>query len=250
MIAAAPNSYNRVTSQSFARLSDWQEAVKRSYPLRERRTVLPRIALPQQGASSEDDDDADDGAYAINNHRGMNVRSVIDVHAWDQARWRGCGYFHMELLQPPYMAFLFENAAAARKIFERWRARLGEDDTNEEIGISIIRELPDANVHHYCVQIASNVLQPRGTASRLPALVATRSMTMDVSSSRNLEMFLAAYGRLGSYYLIPAVGTSNPEFYFDLAIRKRRLSVKSSGEVTEHDIEALALRERGLKFAS
>lgn len=249
MIATAPNSYSRFTSQSFSKLSDWQEAVKRSYPLRERRPALPRVALPRQAETSEEDQEYD-GAYAINNHRGMNVRSVIDVHAWDRAGWRGCGYFHMELMQPPYMAFLFEDAAAARKIFERWRTRFGEDDTNEEIGISIIRELPGANVHHYCVQIASNDLVSRGTTSRLPVLVPTRSKTMDVPTSRNLDMFLAAYRRLGSYYLIPAVGKSNPELYLELAIRKHRLSVKSAAEITEHEIESLALRERGLKFAS
>ncbi len=250
MIATAPNSYSRVTSQSFSKLSDWQDAVKRSYPLRERRATLPRIVLPRKAEASEQDDRADDDAYALNNHRGMNIRSVIDVHAWDQARWRGCGYFQMEELQPPYMAFLFENAVAARKIFERWRTRFGEDDAKEEIGISIIRELPDTNVHHYCVQIASNDLLSRATTSRSPVLVATRSMTMDVPTSRNLEMFLAAYGRLGRYDLIPAVGTSNPQLFTDLAIRKRRLSVKAAAEVTDSDIEALALRERGLKFAS
>jgi len=46
MIAVAPTSYNRVTSRSFSRLSDWQKAVRRSYPLRDQRVELPRIKLP------------------------------------------------------------------------------------------------------------------------------------------------------------------------------------------------------------
>jgi hypothetical protein len=250
MISVAPSSYSRVTAQNFHTLSDWEKVVRRSYPLREQRAEVPRMAPDHKAEEDDESDDADDVAPKIKSHRGISIRSVVDVHAWDRARWRGCGYLQMPGLQDPFMAFLFEDAAAARKIFERWRARFGEDDANEQIGISIIRHLPDTNPHHYCVQIASNDAVSCAAASRTPVLVATRSMTMEPENSRNLEMFLDGYRRVGGFYLMPAVGMARPEFFSDLAIRKRRLTVKSAADVREHDIEAAALRLRGLKVAS
>src|ERR1700704_1317221 len=86
--------------------------------------------------------------------------------------------------QLPCMAFLFEDMAAARKIFERWRERFGAEDASEEIGI--IRDLPDTNPHHYCVQIASKDPISRGIGTKSSVMVATRSMTMEPNDSRNL----------------------------------------------------------------
>ena len=250
MITTASTSYNRLTSHYFSELSHWQDLVRRSFPLREQRTALPRVTLPKRAKTREEVDCDDEGGEPAS-HRDMNVRSVIDVHAWDQARWRGCGYLlHIGLARLPAIAFLFENEEAARKIFERWRARFGEDDTGDEIGLSIIRELPDASMHHYCVQIAPSDTATLAAGLRGRVLMCTKSMTMEPGDSRNLEMFLAAYRRYGMYYLIPAViGAWDPNFLFELSIRKRRLSVKVAAEVTANDIELLALRLQGMKFA-
>jgi hypothetical protein len=202
MIAVVPNSYNRIASRNFSRLSDWQHVVRTSYPLRDRGVDVPRIELPRRDENLEESDKSGD-----NNHRLMGVSSAIDVHAWDQAKWQGCGYLQRRYSEPPCMAFLFENAHAARKIFERWRLRFGEDDENEQIAISIIRNLPDTNPHHYCVQIASNHPQ-----SSNPVIIA-KSMVMEPTNSENLDRFLTDYHRFGSYYLLPAVGRLNPEFF-------------------------------------
>jgi hypothetical protein len=52
------------------------------------------------------------------------------------------------------------------------------------------------------------------------------------------------------YFLMPATGFARGELYTDLAIAKRGLGVKRASEVGEYDMEALALRQRGMKFAS
>jgi hypothetical protein len=246
MITAASNSYSRVATRNITRLSDWQGVVRRSYPLRDQRVELPRITLPRNVEDPDESRDAGDETFEIKNHKGISVRSVIDIHAWDKAVWRGCGYLKVGHSGPPCMAFLFENAAAARKIFERWRGRFGEKDVNEEIAISIIRHLPETNPHHYCVQVASGYPTSSINTAGRPVLMATRSMTMEPTNSENLDMFLAGFERFGAYYLLPAAGTANPEFFFDLAIMKRSLAVKSTAEVSEHDIASLALRIRGL----
>ena len=74
-------------------------------------------------------------------------------------------------------------------------------------------------------------------------------MTMEPNDSGNLNMFLAGFERCGAFYLLPAVGMAAPEFFFNLAIMKRGLSVKSAADVIDHEIEALAVRMRGLKTA-
>lgn len=250
MIAAAPNSYTRMASRGFARLSDWDNVVSRTYPLGSDRVDLPRVPLPGNASQGTDDDDSQEDVFDIRNHREIRISSVIDVPAWDQAKWRGCGYLQPGFSHPPFMALLFENAAAARIIFERWRARFAEEDANEAIAIAIIRNLPESDPHHYCVQVSSKDPLSSGKTSKGPLMIATRSMTMEPPNSTNLEMFLAEFRRFGAYFLIPAtVQAGDPNFFFDLAILKRSVSVKSADEIGEHDIEALALRTRGLKFA-
>jgi len=247
MIMAVPNSYSRIASQTFSRLSDWQQVVRHSYPLRDQRVELPRIKLPEREQDARETDDADAAMLQPNNHRRMNVSSVIDIHAWEQARWQGCGYVQVDFWRPPYMAFLFENAAAARKIFERWRERFGREDSNEEISVSIIRHLPGVDPLHYCVQIAPRV---REDQSREGVLLTTKSIRMEATTNKHLDGFLTAYERFGVYCLIPAVGMVNPEFFYDLAIVKRSLSVKSAVNVLARDIESLALRSYGVNSFS
>jgi hypothetical protein len=240
MIAVVPNSYNRITSRNFSRLSDWEQVIGKSYPLRDQGVILPRIVLAHRDESL----DETDAEFEVDNHRRMGISSVIDVHAWDQASWQGCGYAQMGYAGPPCMVFLFENSMAARKIFERWRFRFGEDDNNEKIAISIIRNLTDTNPHHYCVQITSNHQK-----SSRPVVIAAKSMIMEPVSSENLDRFLVAYRSFGIYYLMPGVGKTNPEFFCDLTIKRRNLCVKSASEVSDQDIESLALRTHGIKLS-
>lgn len=250
MVSVASNSYSRISSKMFLQLSDWQHLMRRSYPRRGERADLPRVAISRGDDASDDESEPAEKRFEVKNHRGMRVSSVIDVHAWDKASWRGCGYLQYDQVPAPFMAFLFDDAAAARKIFERLRNRFGEEDGGEEILISIIRHLPDSNPHHYCVQVASKGETPSAGSSAKAVMLASRSQTMMPTNSQNLDAFLAAYERFGAYYLLPAVGVRDPEFFYDLTIKKRNLSVKYAADVAAHDIESVALRIRGLKFAS
>ena len=239
----APNSYHRISSTNAVRLNHWKEIVGKSYPLKSVRPTLTDV--PVQGADLEDEQSGTSGETAaprIKSHKAVSVRSVIDVHAWDQARWRGAGYIQTHPLQPHYMALMFENGEGARKIFERWRERFGSEDSDNEIHLAIIRALPGQNPHHYSVIVTS---KPPAEAGPDHTFVFTsRSMTMEPMSGTNLEGFLAAYRRFGSFHLMPAVlnGGRQPDLLFDLAITKRAIVVKTASEVQEHDIEAMGVR--------
>jgi hypothetical protein len=99
------------------------------------------------------------------------------------------------------------------------------------------------NPHYYCVQIASN-----HPISSTPVIMAAKSMIMEPTNSENLDRFLTDYQRFGTYYLLPAAVKPAPEFFHDLRITKRKLRIISATEVSDQDIESLALRTHRLKL--
>lgn len=243
MVALASTSYHRVASKSVSRISDWQEAVQTSYELCSARPTLTLIPLTEE----EDNAEAESNRPPVpKDHWAYSVKSVIDIHAWDQAQWKGTAYAQFSPSQPPCVAFLFENEEGGRKIFERWRKRFGTQDKDEEINISIIRQLQQQNKHHYCVLISSKLPDKDHFKSGQLVTMATRSMTMTPDNGTNLERFLETYRHFGAFYILPALlgNSGTPELVFDLAILKRNLTVKLAENVNEHDIENIALRIR------
>lgn len=244
MVALASTSYHRVASKSASRISDWQDVVQKSYELRSVRPALTLISLKEKDAlEASDAEDRSDMPPMPKDHRAYSVRSVIDIHAWDQARWRGTAYAQFSPSQPPCVAFLFENKVGGRKIFERWRERFGTQDENEEIYLSIIRQLPQQNKNHYCVLITSKLTKTDNLKPNQVVIMASRSLVMEPNSGVNLERFLESYRHFGAFYILPAfLGDSGaPEMVFDLAILKRNLTVKLAANVSEHDLESMAL---------
>lgn len=251
MIIAAPNSFNRVTARPFARLSDWGNLVKRSYPIREGQVALPRVELVPEGEERDEIGEPQIAPKAISRHRGVAVRSVIDLHAWDKAVWRGCGYAQMGPGGPPGLMLLFENSEAARKIFQRWRDRFGKQDEQDEIAISIITALPNAGAHHYCVQVASGDPTPAEDGAGKLVQMPTRSMVMEPATSTNLNLFTSLFPEFGFYYLMPAIVSGSTvtdcDVIADHSILKRKIVVKPASEVGAHDLESLALRAHGFR---
>ena len=245
MIIAAPNSYSRVAGRFFSRLSDWQELAHRSYSFRNHQATLPRISVSPKNENSEGNFGTGEAAFEFHSHSKMKVNSVIDVHAWDQAVWKGCYYAKFHHIEPPYLAFLFENAAAAQKIFKRWRTRFGDIDTDENIKVSIIRHLPKTDPHHYCVQVTSKEPELDKNKAMPLSLIVARSLIMTPKNSENLDRFLADYKNSGTYYLLPVIGTTNSQFISELAILKHSLTTKFAKEVRKNDIESVALQIHG-----
>ncbi|WP_269621423.1 hypothetical protein [Zhongshania sp. BJYM1] len=246
MVALASTSYHRVAARSISRIADWQDAIQKSYELCSERPSLNLVPLPEQDANKTASQS--DRPPMPQDHRAYNVKSVIDIHAWDQAQWRGTAYAQAGPHQPPYMAFLFENEEGGRKIFERWQERFGAQDENEEIYLSIIKQLPEQGEHHYCIQITSKLPEKGSLKTDQVMTMASRSLTMTPDNGTNLERFLKSYRHFGAFYMLPALldDSGTPELVFDLAILKHDITVKFADDVGEHDLESMALRIRGL----
>ncbi len=163
MVIVASTSFQRLTSGDISRLSDWQEAVKERYCVRPSRPRLAQVILDEEPESIEEQS-ADPSLPS--DHRAYSAKSIIDIHAWNKARWKGVGYLQIDPFQPPCMAFLFEDEEGGNSIFSRWRERFGATDFNEEIYISIIRKIPGESEHFYYVMVTaklpnSEVRKPR-----------------------------------------------------------------------------------------
>ena len=95
---------------------------------------------------------------------------------------------------------------------------------------------------HYRVLITSG-FPPKGENGKEKMYMMTsRMQTMHAESDANLSRFLQAFNRARAYLLHPAIlKNGSPEFLTELAILKRKLSVKVPSEVNQHDPEVMAL---------
>ena len=239
MIATAMNCYHRVTGEYVCRISDWQDVQKKNYEMQPCRPSLDIMHSVEPGNRK------DTGKNYVaekppmpKDHQSYIARSVIDIHAWDGANWRGVAYMNNPPY-PPSMAFVFENEASGRKIFERWRERFGNQDKNEEIYISIVRNLPSQSQNHYCVIIAPNLSKKDFSSSNKVEMMTSRSRIMEPPNSINLDRFLSSYKRTGVFYLMPAFGDGIEFLKFapELVLTKKELAIKSAEDVVKTDIE-------------
>src|SRR5690606_5570748 len=71
-------------------------------------------------------------------HKNLKAETVINSHLWDKAKWKAFGFVSMPEI--PFGIFLsFENADAAKEIFENWIKEYGRIDKNEIISLVIIK---------------------------------------------------------------------------------------------------------------
>ena len=247
MIAAAGNSYQRLFKNAVARLSDWTNLAEIVFPLQPSHPKIVRCSpITREDAIEKNDQPANNLGNLIpsKDHRDLSVRSIIDIHLWDRAGWNGTAFADWGPPYPPAIALLFTDADAARGIFRRWQERFGRIDKQDDIYLAIVRGISLDNPTYYRVLITSRLRPEDESLGGQQLMVACRMQTMHAESDVNLVRFLEAYGRAGRYALLPAIwkGGGTPDFILDLAIYKRMLSVKAASEISDKDIEIMALK--------
>ena len=247
MIIVIGNSRQRIFGRQLSRLSDWTEMVTSAFELKSSRPVINRLDPTPVGKNGDaSSDEGLDAPPIPTDHRDLGVRSVIDVHLWNRAGWSGAAFADWGASYPPAIALMFTNEEAARKIFERWHERFGSTDKNEDIYLAVVRGISADYPAHYRVLITSRISPEEAEGKGKLFFMTSRIQTMHAESDANLNRFLNAYSRAGAYLLVPAVLKAGvPEFVTELAVLKRKLSVKAASEVNQHDLEAMALREYG-----
>jgi len=223
-----------------SRLAAWDRHSPERYDVLPTRPRILRSATPmRRGKSQKGNEEGSSDRPAVHDHRDMRVRSVIDVHIWDRAKWIGAAYGDMGPNAPPWFGLMFTGGDAGTRIFERWRERFGDVDEDEEIYIGIVRKFSAEHPTHYGMIVTSKLQDDVGLS-----MVASRTHVMHPTNDANLSRFLSAYRRSGAYLLMPAIysGSGAPSFVRDLALMKRTLSVKDAVDITGADIESAHLK--------
>ena len=236
MLVGTSNSYGRIFNRPLSRLSDHVGPDDKPFSSRGKREVV----VDKKSNNQEQVDINTIGK----NHRDLDVRSIINIHLWDRAKWRGTAFFHFAPDQPPLLALMFENEEAARKIFTQWQEQFGNRDVDEIIYIGFIKDISPKNSSYYKVLVTTN-FPPNENKMKHSSTKLTvypgRYLTVTPDTSVNLSHFLDQYQRVGSYGLIPAIYKDNKaEPIMDRVILKRRLTVKSYADIGPHDIESMA----------
>lgn len=230
-----------------SRLTSWDKHSPKRFEARPDRPQVDREPNPAKATTPAKDDTRDKSELPkLTDHRDLKVRSVIDIQLWDRAGWMGAAYGVFDPKALPFLALIFRDRDAAKKIFERWEERLGSADKDEEIHIGIVRQFSTEHSTHYGIVVTSKISRDQGD-SRI-AMLTARFLTMQPSDDVNVTGFLHLYQKVGAYLLMPMVMIPGqpPEFIDGISLLKRSLHMKLAADVGPNDLENIFLKTRGL----
>lgn len=180
-------------------------------------------------------------------HDEMRVESVIDVPVWDRARWKGLGFF-VDPHGPPIVALMFTNASAASTIWRQWQQTFGKEDAAARLRFSIVTDVDPRDRFTYRVVVGPAPEAAFDGGARIVFSIA-RVHEMNPTSDANLRAFRAEYERQMGCHLAVAV---MPPGGMDISQSKilgtvylSRIRFVAAKDVSEHDLEVVALRDRG-----
>lgn len=238
-------------------LAVWVHPDARRYPLKRREEWDTADKLKKSEAASsearpkltmgEGEPPAELHDPARVKHTQMETVSLIRETLWARATWSGTAFS----LSPgnaalPMMAPIFRDAVAAGQIFALWRKELGVEDTEERLRVTIVRGINKTNPYAYRLVIGSNPTLGFTREDIKFAVMVFRLNTMNPSTDRNLNGFLASYTALGSYILTHAViqdEASRPVFIRDNYIIKRELYVRDGWQIGRNDVDSAGIKE-------
>lgn len=234
-------TFNILSDKSKYFLSDWVDnKTLKEYPFK-RKTPIS-FDFKKQEVETENSEvkfDLDNVA-----HNKRTVFSIIDTSIWDKAKWKGFGFFRDSSGLGIFLAYEDENAG--KKIFDNWIKKVGKEDKEEQIKITIIKGVDRNNPFWYRVHISSNIENKEFKPGNL-LISASRFHEMNAVSSKNLDNLINGFKILKKYRLCPAkiidLRTGAIEPYFDKAILKKELHIKNAWEIGEHDLDNVVIKK-------
>ena len=175
-------------------------------------------------------------------HSDKRVTSPIDIRLWDRANWRGT-LFLWQPSSPPILGLGFERLDAGLEIFREWCRLWGNDDKGDNLRVAIISGVSSAHPGKYSVIVGPN-FNTIGSDDEKVHMFVSRVNRMTPKTTRNLDMFVSAYKRMGAYLLMPAnLDLEQPRLDFELAILKRNLVIRKAWEIGENDPDICAIED-------
>lgn len=187
----------------------------------------------------------------VKTNPAMFLSMPIDIDLWNTAKWSAT-FFSYQAGKPPVLGLAFRDEAAARKIFEGWHERYGDNDRYEELRVSIIEGPIPGEGDGYTVQIGPD---PDAAIKRFKdagyefdedilMCVSRLNRMTPPADSKNLSIFKAMYGEYKTFFLAPGVISEdgkrlNP--IFELGIFKGKVLFRHVSEITKRDIDSIVL---------
>jgi hypothetical protein len=178
-------------------------------------------------------------------HDEIETHSIIDIPLWDAAKWKGFGF----LIHPQEglgIILAYQNSDAAKKIFDKWINKFGNEDKEELIRITIVKGVNKNHPYWYRVCIAANVDKIDSLQSNKVLMVSARIHEMQPNSPQNLDNLNSLFNTIKKYKLYPALYDSagnRMKPYFDKGILKRTLAIRMAWEIGENDLDGFAIKQ-------
>lgn len=174
-------------------------------------------------------------------HQNIKAETVIDSHLWDKAEWRAFGSFAMSTI-PFGIILSFENAEAAKKIFENWIKEYGRSDINNVISITIIKGINKENPYWYKVLISKKIDKKEFKDGEF-IFQSSKFHKMTPDNSDNIDKLITGYERFKKYLLVPAHVDNdlNMTPFPELGILKTELNIINAWEIGVNDFERAAI---------
>jgi hypothetical protein len=191
------------------------------------------------------------------------VSGLLDQEKWEKANWRsGVSYLYSsEGNLPPVFTFLFEDLEMGVEIFKDLISKVGTDDKDDRIRLSIIEgEVPNQE-YGYFVTIGENtdaidkLLKKNDLNEEVKYFaIGQRVHRMKPSKeSKNLENFKKEYEKYGCYHIAPAQQLYDPKQGYgakvelDYKILKRKIEFRNYKEVADKNDPDAILKSEDLK---
>ncbi len=177
----------------------------------------------------------------------------IDVDLWNAAQWSATAILYVPG-KPPILGLAYRNEEPARKIFEQWHKRYGDNDEYEELRVSIIEGPIKGEEPGYSVHIGPDPeaftkrLKEAGYAVDRGTLFGYMSRINRMNpepDSKNLEKFKQLFRQYKTYFLAPIVISEDAKSvkpFLELGIHKSKIHFRHVSEIGEHDIDSVVLK--------
>ncbi|HEP9542681.1 TPA: hypothetical protein VDV93_005335 [Pseudomonas aeruginosa] len=198
------------------RAEDWvRDETITAFPVVRDKAWTPNVAAPpstvqppELDATTSEDPPLEHmfGADALR-HRDLLVMSPINLPLWDKAKWKGTGVVLPQVpgeIVPPIMGLAFENFDAGKKIFRGWHKKVGAENRDGWLGVTVITGIRRDRPLDYRVAIGiSESYMATATNGKHLLAMAYRMHDMTPSSSRNLDALQNQFRRAGLVFLMP-----------------------------------------------
>jgi hypothetical protein len=221
------------------RAEDWvEDEAFAQYPLVRKKPWVPAAVTTAPTAPGEESEFSSDappehlfGVDAVL-HRDMTVISPIILPLWEKAKWKGTGVALPGApgeLAPPLMALAFEDIVAGKKIFRGWRKKVGAENRDGWLSVTVITGIRRDSPLDYRVAIGiSESYMKNMTSSKRLLAMAYRMHDMTPSSGRNLDVLQTHFRRAGFVFLVPAAFNPASQSVIEMTNENLQLGIKLS----------------------